>query len=142
MKPVKNSGASIGVGLAILISVLLRKYVFIFDVQVQQSIAVISCVIAFLGVFIFFLYINKKVTLDIYKRNKTHSKIILIPTFKNFGFTIFFYILFGGFSWMTFYGLVIENLYNIFIFIAWIGIISGFFFSICLRLWIKKYISF
>ena len=128
VKPVKNSGASIGVGLAILISVLLRKYVFIFDVQVQQSIAVISCVIAFLGVFIFFLYINKKVTLDIYKRNKTHSKIILIPTFKNFGFTIFFYILFGGFSWMTFYGLVIENLYNIFIFIAWIGIISGFFF--------------
>ncbi|WP_256335447.1 hypothetical protein [Staphylococcus sp. HMSC062A05] len=55
---------------------------------------------------------------------------------------MFFYILFGGFSWMTFYGLVIENLYNIFIFIAWIGIISGFFFSICLRLWIKKYISF
>ncbi|WP_256269936.1 DUF443 family protein [Staphylococcus sp. HMSC065E07] len=41
---------------------------------------------------------------------------------------MFFYILFGGFSWMTFYGLVIENLYNIFIFIVWIGMISGFFF--------------
>ncbi|OFN89610.1 MULTISPECIES: DUF443 family protein, partial [unclassified Staphylococcus] len=141
-KPVKNSGASIGAGLAILISALLRNYVNIFNIQIQKSVAVLSCVIGFLGVFIFFLYINKKVTLDIYKRNKTHSKIILIPTFKNFGFTIFFYILFGGFSWMTFYGLVIENLYNIFIFIAWIGIISGFFFSICLRLWIKKYISF
>ncbi|OFM45337.1 hypothetical protein HMPREF2688_10015 [Staphylococcus sp. HMSC077E12] len=128
VKPVKNSGASIGAGLAILISALLRNYVNIFNIQIQKSVAVLSCVIGFLGVFIFFLYINKKVTLDIYKRNKTHSKIILIPTFKNFGFTIFFYILFGGFSWMTFYGLVIENLYNIFIFIAWIGIISGFFF--------------
>ncbi|QEX34891.1 DUF443 family protein [Staphylococcus lugdunensis] len=125
VKPVKNSGASIGAGLAILISALLRNYV---NIQIQKSVAVLSCVIGFLGVFIFFLYINKKVTLDIYKRNKTHSKIILIPTFKNFGFTIFFYILFGGFSWMTFYGLVIENLYNIFIFIVWIGMISGFFF--------------
>jgi len=128
VKPVKNSGASIGAGLAILISALLRNYVNIFNIQIQKSVAVLSCVIGFLGVFIFFLYINKKVTLDIYKRNKTHSKIILIPTFKNFGFTIFFYILFGGFSWMTFYGLVIENLYNIFIFIVWIGMISGFFF--------------
>ena len=128
VKPVKNSGASIGVGLAILISVLLRKYVFIFDVQVQQSIAVISCIIGFLCVFIFFLYINKKVTLDIYKINKTHSKIILIPTLKNIGFTLFSYIFLGGFVWMILYGLTVENLYNIFIFIIWIGSIALFFF--------------
>ena len=60
VKPVKNSGTSIGLGIAILINVLFRKYIFIFDVQVQQSIAVISCIIGFLCVFIFFLYINKK----------------------------------------------------------------------------------
>ena len=128
VKPVKNSGASIGVGLAILISVLLRKYVFIFDVQVQQSIAVISCVIAFLGVFIFFLYINKKVTLDIYKRNKTHSKIILIPTLKSIGYTLASYILYGGFAFVIFYGLAVENLYNVFIFILWVIWIAAFFF--------------
>ena len=128
VKPVKNSGASIGVGLAILISVLLRKYVFIFDVQVQQSIAVISCVIAFLGVFIFFLYINKKVTLDIYKRNKTHSKIILIPTLKSIGYTLASYILYGGFAFVIFYGLAVENLYNVFIFILWVIWIAFFFF--------------
>ena len=128
VKPVKNSGASIGVGLAILISVLLRKYVFIFDVQVQQSIAVISCVIAFLGVFIFFLYINKKVTLDIYKRNKTHSKIILIPTLKSIVYTLASYILYGGFAFVIFYGLAVENLYNVFIFILWVIWIAAFFF--------------
>ena len=53
VKPVKNSGTSIGLGIAILINVLFRKYIFIFDVQVQQSIAVISCIIGFLCVFIF-----------------------------------------------------------------------------------------
>ncbi|SQE70936.1 tandem five-TM protein [Staphylococcus lugdunensis] len=142
VKPVKNSGASIGLGIAILINVLFRKYIFIFDVQVQQSIAVISCIIGFLCVFIFFLYINKKVTLDIYKINKTHSKIILIPTLKNIGFTLFSYIFLGGFVWMILYGLTVENLYNIFIFIIWIGSIALFFFSICLRLWIKKYMSY
>ncbi|WP_141758219.1 DUF443 family protein, partial [Staphylococcus sp. HMSC063E12] len=67
VKPVKNSGASIGAGLAILISALLRNYVNIFNIQIQESVAVLSCVIGFLGVFIFFLHINKKVTLDIYK---------------------------------------------------------------------------
>ena len=142
VKPVKNSGTSIGLGIAILINVLFRKYIFIFDVQVQQSIAVISCIIGFLCVFIFFLYINKKVTLDIYKMNKTHSKIILIPTLKNIGFTLFSYIFLGGFVWMILYGLTVENLYNIFIFIIWIGSIALFFFSICLRLWIKKYMSY
>ncbi|MDK7935813.1 DUF443 family protein, partial [Lactobacillus crispatus] len=40
VKPVKNSGASIGVGIIIILNVLFRKYIFIFDVQVQQSIAV------------------------------------------------------------------------------------------------------
>ncbi|KXA38258.1 family TIGR01218, partial [Staphylococcus lugdunensis] len=59
VKPVKNSGASIGAGLAILISALLRNYVNIFNIQIQKSVAVLSCVIGFLGVFIFFLYINK-----------------------------------------------------------------------------------
>ena len=88
VKPVKNSGASIGAGLAILISALLRNYVNIFNIQIQESVAVLSCVIGFLGVFIFFLHINKKVTLDIYKRNKTHSKTILIPTLKSIGFTL------------------------------------------------------
>ena len=128
VKPVKNSGASIGAGLAILISALLRNYVNIFNIQIQKSVAVLSCVIGFLGVFIFFLYINKKVTLDIYKRNKTHSKIILIPTLKNFGFTLFSYLLLGGISWVTMEMLTIDHLYNIFMFIAWIGIIAGFFF--------------
>ncbi|WP_256323851.1 DUF443 family protein [Staphylococcus sp. HMSC69H07] len=128
VKPVKNSGASIGVGLAILISVLLRKYVFIFDVQVQQSIAVISCVIAFLGVFIFFLYINKKVTLDIYKRNKTHSKTILIPTLKSIGFTLTSYVLCGGCALIIMEMLTIDHLYNVFIFILWVIWIAAFFF--------------
>ncbi|MCI2829266.1 DUF443 domain-containing protein [Staphylococcus lugdunensis] len=128
VKPVKNSGASIGAGLAILISALLRNYVNIFNIQIQKSVAVLSCVIGFLGVFIFFLYINKKVTLDIYKRNKTKSKIILIPTLKNFGFTLFSYLLFGGISWVTMEMLTIDHLYNIFMFIVWIGIIAAFFF--------------
>ncbi|KXA38257.1 DUF443 family protein, partial [Staphylococcus lugdunensis] len=132
--PVKNSGASIGLGIAILINVLFRKYIFIFDVQVQQSIAVISCIIGFLCVFIFFLYINKKVTLDIYKINKTHSKIILIPTLKSIGYTLASYILYGGFAFVIFYGLAVENLYNVFIFILWVIWIAAFFFSICLRL--------
>ena len=39
---------------------------------------------------------------------------------------------------MILYGLTVENLYNIFIFIIWIGSIALFFFSICLRLWIKS----
>ena len=128
VKPVKNSGASIGAGLAILISALLRNYVNIFNIQIQESVAVLSCVIGFLGVFIFFLYINKKVTLDIYKRNKTHSKIILIPTLKSIGYTLASYILYGGFAFVIFYGLAVENLYNVFIFILWVIWIAAFFF--------------
>ena len=128
VKPVKNSGASIGAGLAILISALLRNYVNIFNIQIQKSVAVLSCVIGFLGVFIFFLYINKKVTLDIYKRNKTHSKIILIPTLKSIGYTLASYILYGGFAFVIFYGLAVENLYNVFIFILWVIWIAAFFF--------------
>ena len=118
VKPVKNSGASIGVGIIIILNVLFRKYIDVFNVQVQESVAILSCVIGFLGIFIFFLYINKKVTLDIYKRNKTKSKIILIPTLKNF----------GGISWVTMEMLTIDHLYNIFMFIVWIGIIAAFFF--------------
>ena len=128
VKPVKNSGASIGVGIIIILNVLFRKYIDVFNVQVQESVAILSCVIGFLGIFIFFLYINKKVTLDIYKRNKTKSKIILIPTLKNFGFTLFSYLLFGGISWVTMEMLTIDHLYNIFMFIVWIGIIAAFFF--------------
>ena len=39
---------------------------------------------------------------------------------------------------MTMEMLTIDHLYNIFMFIVWIGIIAAFFLSICLRLWIKS----
>ena len=128
VKPVKNSGASIGAGLAILISALLRNYVNIFNIQIQESVAVLSCVIGFLGVFIFFLHINKKVTLDIYKRNKTHSKTILIPTLKSIGFTLTSYVLCGGCALIIMEMLTIDHLYNVFIFILWVIWIAFFFF--------------
>ena len=53
VKPVKNSGASIGVGIIIILNVLFRKYIDVFNVQVQESVAILSCVIGFLGIFIF-----------------------------------------------------------------------------------------
>ena len=56
VKPVKNSGASIGAGLAILISALLRNYVNIFNIQIQKCCCIELCYWIFRCIYLFLIH--------------------------------------------------------------------------------------
>lgn len=71
------------------------------------------------GCFNIFFILNRKLKLEIYNNNSSKGKIILFPSLKNFCFTIFYYILFGGLSIMALSMLLTLNPQNIIGIIGW-----------------------
>ncbi|GGI41403.1 DUF443 family protein [Mammaliicoccus stepanovicii] len=129
VKPTKNNATSWAAGGAICIGVALRKYITLFDMQLDKILALIICSLMFICAFVFLLHLNKKLSLSIYTNNLVNSKIILLPTPKNILFTFFAYTFLGGFSIMIFHALTFGNLFNIVIFLIWGMIVTFFLFS-------------
>ncbi|HHW7200559.1 DUF443 domain-containing protein [Staphylococcus aureus] len=128
VKPAKNNAFWFITGFAVLLATLTRKYIYLLNIHLEKEIVILTCFMILLGVFALFLYINKKLKLFIFDKNKSNNeKIILIPTFKNICLSLFAYIFFGGFSTMALSMLVTSSSQNIIEFLALIGMTACFF---------------
>ncbi|WP_445815768.1 DUF443 domain-containing protein [Staphylococcus aureus] len=128
VKPAKNNTFWPVAGFAVLLATLTRKYIYLLNIHLEKEIVILTCFMILLGVFSLFLYINTKLKLYIFDKNKSNNeKIILIPTFKNICLSLFAYIFFGGFSTMALSMLVTSSSQNIIEFLALIGMTACFF---------------
>ncbi|HDI6705063.1 TPA: DUF443 domain-containing protein [Staphylococcus aureus] len=127
VKPVKNKTFWPVAGSTILFGVTFRKYIPSLNIQLEKNMVIVICCAIFLGVLILFLFLNRKLRLEIYNNNSSKGKIILFPSLKNFCFTIFYYFLFGGLSIMALSMLLTLNPQNIIGFIGWLVMTAGFF---------------
>ncbi|HDP2909693.1 TPA: DUF443 domain-containing protein [Staphylococcus aureus] len=126
----KNSSSAgwIAGGGSVLLAVLTRKYIYLLNIHLEKELVILTCCMILLGVFALFIYINTKLKLHIFDKNKSNNeKIILIPTFKNICLSLFAYILFGGLSTMALSMLVTLSPQNIIEFLALIGMTACFF---------------
>ncbi|HCX9542495.1 TPA: DUF443 family protein, partial [Staphylococcus aureus] len=89
VKPVKNKVFWLVAGSTILFGVTFRKYIPSLNIQLEKNMVIVICCAIFLGVLILFLFLNRKLRLEIYNNNSSKGKIILFPSLKNFCFTIF-----------------------------------------------------
>lgn len=127
-KPVRNNAFWPVTGFAVLLTTLTRKYIYLLNIHLEKEIVILTCCMILLGVFALFIYINTKLKLHIFDKNKSNNeKIILIPTFKNICLSLFAYILFGGLSTMALSMLVTSSPQNIIEFLALIGMTACFF---------------
>lgn len=128
VKPAKNNTFWPVAGFAVLLTTLTRKYIYLLNIHLEKEIVILTCCMILLGVFALFIYINTKLKLHIFDKNKSNDdKIILIPTFKNICLSLFTYILFGGLSTMALSMLVTSSPQNIIEFLALIGMTACFF---------------
>ncbi len=106
VKPAKKNVFWPVAGISALFAVTLRKYTHLLDTQLDRKLVIVICCITFIGILTFYVRLIKKSSLNIYNTKNKRSKIILIPTLKNFCFTLFIYVfLFYGqlFSHMLYY---------------------------------------
>ncbi|KFA44647.1 tandem five-TM family protein [Staphylococcus aureus] len=71
-------------GISTLFAVTLRKYTHLLDTQLDRKLVIAICCITFIGILTFYVRLIKKSSLNIYNTKNKRSKIILIPTLKNF----------------------------------------------------------
>ncbi|GGI41405.1 hypothetical protein GCM10010896_13190 [Mammaliicoccus stepanovicii] len=117
LKDIKNKNIGFIAGTSIFLSVTLRKYVNLLDVNFERVFIILYCFLGLIGTLCFLLYLKKKLSLDI-SMEKDTSKLLLIPSIRSIIFLFFFWILFGLFSLMSFWMLVIDNIQNIIVFIS------------------------
>ncbi|NGL40956.1 DUF443 domain-containing protein, partial [Staphylococcus aureus] len=80
-------------------------------------------------IIVFYCYLNKKLTLNIYNESKNNElKLRLLPSFKNICFTIFYYLFTGFMSYGAFYLLVFENVQNLILYVSWLFMTMLFMF--------------
>ncbi|HCG2668839.1 TPA: DUF443 domain-containing protein [Staphylococcus aureus] len=127
VKPVKNKAFWPVAGSTILFGVTFRKYIPSLNIQLEKNMVIVICCAIFLGVLILFLFLNRKLRLEIYNNNSSKGKIILFPSLKNFCFTIFYYFLFGGLTMLFLDALLSMSYQNIIVYFVWIAVIMGFF---------------
>ncbi|HDZ7802766.1 TPA: DUF443 domain-containing protein [Staphylococcus aureus] len=128
VKSAKNNTFWPVAGFAVLLTTLTRKYIYLLNIHLEKELVILTCCMILLGVFALFIYINTKLKLHIFDKNKSNNeKIILIPTFKNICLSLFAYILFGGLSTMALSMLVTLSPQNIIEFLALIGMTACFF---------------
>ncbi|HDG1433838.1 TPA: DUF443 family protein, partial [Staphylococcus aureus] len=94
VKPAKKNVFWPVAGSSALLGVALRKYTHLLDIQLDKKLVIAICCITFIGILIFYVRLIKKSSLNIYNTKNKRSKIILIPTLKNFCLTLFRYAFF------------------------------------------------
>ncbi|HHC9939615.1 TPA: DUF443 family protein, partial [Staphylococcus aureus] len=76
VKPVKNKAFWPVAGSTILFGVTFRKYIPSLNIQLEKNMVIVICCAIFLGVLILFLFLNRKLRLEIYNNNSSKGKII------------------------------------------------------------------
>lgn len=128
VKPAKNNTFWPVAGFAVLLTTLTRKYIYLLNIHLEKELVILTCCMILLGVFALFIYINTKLKLHIFDKNKSNNeKIILIPTLKNFCFTLFGYVFLIFWTVIFSYALLSMSYQNIIVYFAWITAIMGFF---------------
>ncbi|EFC06998.1 conserved hypothetical protein [Staphylococcus aureus subsp. aureus H19] len=90
IKPNKNNVFWSIIGSSILFGVTLRKYIHVFDVQLDKLVVMILCALAFICVIVFYFNLNRKLKLKVFDTNiEKNKRVILIPTFKLGCFLVF-----------------------------------------------------
>ncbi len=89
VKPAKKNVFWPVAGISTLFAVTLRKYTHLLDTQLDRKLVIAICCITFIGILTFYVRLIKKSSLNIYNTKNKRSKIILIPTLKNFCLTLF-----------------------------------------------------
>lgn len=92
VKPAKKNVFWPVASISTLFAVTLRKYTLLLDTQLDKKLVIAICCTTFIGILIFYVRLIKKSSLNIYNTKNKRSKIILIPTLKNFCFTLFGYV--------------------------------------------------
>lgn len=101
-----------------------------FEVQLENKILIGLCFIGFIGIAVFYIYLNKKLKLKIYDDNlDNENKVILMPTFKDGSFILFYISIIGRLFNIILIWLMTIKPQNLLVFIMWI-IITIFFFLI------------
>ena len=100
---------------------------FALDTQLDRKLVIAICCITFIGILTFYVRLIKKSSLNIYNTKNKRSKIILIPTLKNFCLTLFRYAFFILWTVIFSYALLSMSYQNIIVYFAWIAVIMGFF---------------
>ncbi|HCZ7969695.1 TPA: DUF443 domain-containing protein [Staphylococcus aureus] len=128
VKPNKNNVFWSVIGSSVLFGVTLRKYVHVFDVQLDKLVVMILCALALICVIVFYFNLNRKLKLKVFDTNiEKNKRVILIPTFKLGCFLVFGYIFAGSFSIFSLIALMTIEPQNIIIFIYWIMMTMLFF---------------
>ncbi|PTY43566.1 DUF443 family protein, partial [Staphylococcus aureus] len=128
VKPNKNNVFWSVIGSSVLFGVTLRKYIHVFDVQLDKLVVMILCALALICVIVFYFNLNRKLKLKVFDTNiEKNKRVILIPTFKLGCFLVFGYIFAGSFSIFSLIALMTIEPQNIIIFIYWIMMTMLFF---------------
>lgn len=95
VEPVKNNVFWPVAGSSVLFGIILRKYGNFFNVQFEKQLAITVFFIMLIGMLIFYLDKNKKLTLKIFNTNVVNkNRVVLIPTFKQGLLIVFAYFFF------------------------------------------------
>ncbi|SAZ85493.1 staphylococcus aureus paralogous family [Staphylococcus aureus] len=127
VKPAKKNVFWPVAGISALFAVTLRKYTHLLDTQLDRKLVIAICCITFIGILTFYVRLIKKSSLNIYNTKNKRSKIILIPTLKNFCLTLFRYAFFILWTVIFSYALLSMSYQNIIVYFVWIAVIMGFF---------------
>ncbi|WP_103196925.1 DUF443 family protein [Staphylococcus aureus] len=127
VKPAKKNVFWPVSSISTLFAVTLRKYTLLLDTQLDKKLVIAICCTTFIGILIFYVRLIKKSSLNIYNTKNKRSKIILIPTLKNFCFTLFGYVFLIFWTVIFSYALLSMSYQNIIVYFAWITAIIGFF---------------
>ncbi|HHS2963787.1 TPA: DUF443 family protein [Staphylococcus argenteus] len=133
VKPVKNKAFWPVAGGTILLGVTSRKYIHLFNIQLEKRSVIIICFVVFLCILIFFVLLNRKLKLKVFDNKKEEQKIILVPTLKNAVLILYGYLLIGGMSILALSILLTLENQNLITFIAWgMGVMLFFLMNITL----------
>ncbi len=127
VKPAKKNVFWPVAGISALFAVTLRKYTHLLDTQLDKKLVIAICCITFIGILIFYVRLIKKSSLNIYNTKNKRSKIFLIPTLKNFCFTLFGYVFLIFWTVIFSYALLSMSYQNIIVYFAWIIMTMLFF---------------
>ncbi|KAK56147.1 DUF443 domain-containing protein [Staphylococcus lugdunensis] len=117
----------IAAGIGVTISVLLRSFIGLMNINISQIWMFVLFLIGFIAVITLRLSIRNKMNHPVFNK-KSKQKVMLIPSFKNMILVVFCYLISIYLIVGLFYMMVIENIQNIWIYICWLGIFFAFSF--------------
>ncbi|ORN50130.1 hypothetical protein B7985_15295, partial [Staphylococcus aureus] len=77
VKPNKNNVFWSVIGSSVLFGVTLRKYIHVFDVQLDKLVVMILCALALICVIVFYFNLNRKLKLKVFDTNIEKNKRVI-----------------------------------------------------------------